>query len=148
MRYLRTVQDYSTTPLSIKLGIKEDSTLAHLYAPKSFSLEIPSRVDVKLIAQGHVDAAVAGECVRPKGRRISAPCTTISPSIATTGAGGWFVVVVRAPRRRISSLGPAAAFFLASRSAKTLNLKPAIARSLKKSAGVCSAAATTCPASS
>jgi hypothetical protein len=34
------VQDYSTTPLSIKLGIKEDSTLAFLYAPKSFSLEM------------------------------------------------------------------------------------------------------------
>lgn len=59
MRYLRTVQDYSTTPLSIKVGIKEDSTLALLYAPKSFSLEIPSRVDVKLIAQGHVDVVVA-----------------------------------------------------------------------------------------
>jgi hypothetical protein len=59
MRYLRTVQDYSTTPLSIKLGIKDDSSLALLHAPKSFAMEIPSSVEVKRRAQGHVDVVVA-----------------------------------------------------------------------------------------
>ena len=34
---------------------------------------------------------------------MSSPWTTISPSITTTGAGGWFVVVVRARSRRTRS---------------------------------------------
>jgi len=36
---------------------------------------------------------------------MSSLCTTISPSIVTTGAGGRFVVVVRARKREMISAG-------------------------------------------
>jgi hypothetical protein len=53
------VVGYSGTPLAAKLGVKEGSRVALLYAPKAFSVEFPSGVSVRRRAQGSVDVVVA-----------------------------------------------------------------------------------------
>ncbi|HEY5112445.1 MAG TPA: DUF3052 domain-containing protein [Acidimicrobiales bacterium] len=58
MKYFGVMTDLSGKPLSLKLGIKEDSTLALLHAPTSFRLNVPPGVMVKRVARGHVDVVL------------------------------------------------------------------------------------------
>ena len=53
------VEGYSKTPLPIKLGVKENSTLVLVHAPPTFTMEIPSSVEVRRRAQGRADVIVA-----------------------------------------------------------------------------------------
>ena len=50
---------YSKTPLTIKLGVKETSTLVLLHAPPTFSIAIPPSVKVRRRLQGRADVIIA-----------------------------------------------------------------------------------------
>jgi hypothetical protein len=50
---------YSGTPLATKLGIKEETALAVLYAPSGFSLELPASVTPKRQPRGRADVVLA-----------------------------------------------------------------------------------------
>ena len=89
-----------------------------------------SRLDLFQLSATATRASSGTSWWRPRGRRMSSPWTTISPSMATTGAGGWLVVEVRARSRRTSSSGPTAARRSDPRAVKTSNLKPAASSSL------------------
>jgi hypothetical protein len=53
------MKDYSSRPLTLKLGIREGSTLALLHAPRDVVLDVPSSATVRRMAKGHVDVVVA-----------------------------------------------------------------------------------------
>jgi len=53
------VADYTNTPLTLKLGVKEYSKLALLHAPANFKIEIPTGVEVRRRTPGRVDVIVA-----------------------------------------------------------------------------------------
>ena len=77
---------------------------------------------------------------------MSSLCTTISPSIVITGAGGRFVVVVRARNREMISSGGRAANFFASTSIILLNRNPLATMWPMNLPVVCSAPVTMCAA--
>lgn len=56
------VKDYSSRPLTRKLGIGENSALALLHAPRDFILDIYANVTVRRTARGHVDVVLAFFC--------------------------------------------------------------------------------------
>jgi hypothetical protein len=75
------VVGYSGTPLAAKLGVKGDSRVALLYAPKAFSVDFPSGVTVRRRAQGAVDVAVAFFVQRAKlDERLPSLGTMVFPS--------------------------------------------------------------------
>jgi hypothetical protein len=51
--------DYSSRPLSLKLGIREDSVLALLHTPSGFTLSVSPTVTVQRVARGHADVVMA-----------------------------------------------------------------------------------------
>jgi hypothetical protein len=53
------VEDYSRTPLSKKLGIKEESTVLVRHAPKGFELDVSSSVVLRRQARGPADVILA-----------------------------------------------------------------------------------------
>ena len=97
------------------------------------------------VGHGH-QGRLRRRCSRPSGRRMSSPCTTISPSMAMTGAGGWLVVVVRARRRRTSSSGPMAGQAPGAPVGEDVEPEAGRDQLLVEVTGVCSAAARTWPA--
>jgi hypothetical protein len=75
------VERFSTTPLAIKLGVKEDSTLALLHAPPTVTIELPTGVRARRRAQGRVDVVVAFYTRSARlERQIDAMSTLIFPS--------------------------------------------------------------------
>ena len=59
MPYWSVVEGYCGTPLSIKLGIKEESTVVLWHAPPTFFLEVPTSVTIGRQAKGHADVVLA-----------------------------------------------------------------------------------------
>ena len=59
MPYWSVVEGYSGTALSIKLGIKETSTVVVLHAPTTFVLEVPNAVSVRRQMKGRADVVLA-----------------------------------------------------------------------------------------
>jgi hypothetical protein len=59
MPYWSVVEGYRATPLSVKLGIEETSTVAVLHAPVSFELDLPAGVEVRRRTRGRADVVVA-----------------------------------------------------------------------------------------
>ena len=53
------VEDFSRTPLSKKLGIKEESTVVVRHAPKGFELDVSSSVVVRRRARARADVILA-----------------------------------------------------------------------------------------
>lgn len=53
------MEGYSGTALSIKLGIKETSTVVVLHAPTTFVLEVPNAVSVRRQMKGRADVVLA-----------------------------------------------------------------------------------------
>jgi hypothetical protein len=81
MPYWSVVEGYRGTPLSVKLGIKETSTVAVLHAPVSFELDLPAGVEVRRRARGRADVVVAFFTHKPKlAREIDALGRMIVPS--------------------------------------------------------------------
>jgi hypothetical protein len=58
MSYWSVVEDYSLTPLSKKLGIKEESTVL-LHAPKGFDLDVSPGVVLRRQARGRAEVILA-----------------------------------------------------------------------------------------
>jgi len=56
---LEVVSDYSGTPLSVKLGIAEQSTLVVLHAPPHFHVALPPGVAVHVRMRRHADVVIA-----------------------------------------------------------------------------------------
>lgn len=79
------VTNVPTTPLSIKLGIREDSTLVVLRAPKSFVLEISPSVLLSRRLRGRADVIVA---FFTKASELEEQLDTLGQSIAPSG-GLW-----------------------------------------------------------
>jgi hypothetical protein len=72
---------YSGTPLATKLGIKEGSRVAMLYAPSDFFVELPPGASIRRRAQGTVDVVVAFFLLRSKlDRRLPSLGSMIFPS--------------------------------------------------------------------
>jgi hypothetical protein len=59
MPYWSVGEGYSGTPWSIKLGIKEESTVVWWHAPPTFLLEVPTSVTIGRQAKGHADVVLA-----------------------------------------------------------------------------------------
>jgi hypothetical protein len=57
--YWLPVAGYSGTPLTIKLGIREDSVFTLLHAPDGFDVDLPPGVTVRHRARGQCDVALA-----------------------------------------------------------------------------------------
>jgi hypothetical protein len=88
------VAGYSGTPLAAKLGVKEGSRVALLYAPKSFSLDLPAGVTVRRRAQGGVDVVVAFFVQRAK---LEERLPSLGPMIFPSG-GLWIAWPKRSSR--------------------------------------------------
>jgi hypothetical protein len=59
MPYWSVVEGYNGTPLSIKLGIKESSTVVVLHAPTAFVLEVANTVSIRRQMKGRADVVLA-----------------------------------------------------------------------------------------
>jgi hypothetical protein len=72
---------YSGTPLATKLGIKEGSRVAMLYARSDFFVELPPGASIRRRAQGTVDVVVAFFVLRSKlDQRLPSLGSMIFPS--------------------------------------------------------------------
>lgn len=81
MPYWSVVEGYSGTPLSIKLGVKETSTVVLLHAPPDVELDLPASVDVRRRARGRADVVVAFITEKSKlAQEIDALSRMIVPS--------------------------------------------------------------------
>lgn len=74
------MRETTPAPLSVKLGIKENTVLALVHAPSGFALLTPPGVEVKTSVRGHVDVVVAF-FVRgsPLTRQLDARSRAIAP---------------------------------------------------------------------
>jgi hypothetical protein len=59
MPYFEVVVDYSGTPLPLKLGVKANSSLVLVRAPRTFSLDVDPSVTVLRAARGPGDVVLA-----------------------------------------------------------------------------------------
>jgi hypothetical protein len=59
MTYFEVVVDYSGTPLSLKLGVKANSSLVLVHAPRTFSLDAEASVTVSRGGKGPSDVVLA-----------------------------------------------------------------------------------------
>lgn len=81
MPYWSVVEGYRGTPLSVKLGIEETSTVVVLHAPVSFELDLPAGGEIRRRARGRADVVVAFFTHKSKlAREIDALGRMIVPS--------------------------------------------------------------------
>jgi hypothetical protein len=80
-----TVVDYTSTPLSVKLGIGSDSRVKVLHAPRDIVLGLDPRVKVAQRTRGEFDVVVA---FFTRAEKLEDEMETLSRTIKQTG-GLW-----------------------------------------------------------